>query len=131
MEHFLYICASYSAKICALAGQALMLALSQHTGEYFPAIILKPLEIVYNKAHPSINLHLKESNTRQVVIISLQEVKHDIVFRYAQLKDPRRREDLQPRIQAHLLSVAKKIIALLEYQGILLFQDPISFPPNK
>ncbi len=55
---YTYICASYSAKILALASRAFALALSRHTGEYIQAIIPTPLEIAYNKPQPSILLHL-------------------------------------------------------------------------
>jgi hypothetical protein len=54
MEHHLYICDNYSAKIWALAGRVLTLALSRHTGEGIPAIILTPLEIVFNKPNLSL-----------------------------------------------------------------------------
>jgi hypothetical protein len=54
MEHLLYICEHNSAKIWALLDRALTLSLSRHTGEYIPAIVLMPLEIVFNKPHPSL-----------------------------------------------------------------------------
>ncbi len=46
---------------------------------------------------------------------SMEEVKCDIVLWLAQLQNPRRQEELQPHIQAHLLLVIKKVTALLEY----------------
>jgi hypothetical protein len=49
MEYLLYIWEHYSAKIWAQLGRALTLLLSQHMGEYTPAIILTLLEIVLNK----------------------------------------------------------------------------------
>jgi hypothetical protein len=79
---------------------------------------------VFNKPHPSILLHLQESNTWKVVIFLPEEVKRDILSR---MHPSRRQEELQPRIQAHLVSVVKKFTALLEYQGILPFQDALSF----
>ncbi len=42
------------------------------------------------------------------VIPTFQEVELDIILRNAQLKAPRRQEELQTHIQAHLLSVVKK-----------------------
>ncbi len=53
---FLYTCANYSAKIWAFVGWALTLALSWHTVEYIPDLILTPMEVVYNKPNPSILL---------------------------------------------------------------------------
>ncbi len=58
MEHLLYICKHYSAKIWALLGRAIMLSLSWHTGKYIPDTILTPLEIVFNEPHPSLLLQL-------------------------------------------------------------------------
>ncbi len=43
------------------------------------------------------------------VIPTFQEVECDIILRNAQLKAPRRQEELQTHIQAHLLSVVKKM----------------------
>jgi hypothetical protein len=116
-----------SAKIWDLAGKSLTLAMSHHFGEYIPALVLTPLEIVFNKPHPSILLHILEATTRKILILFLQEIKRDIVNRRAQLQEPRRREELHPCIQAHLVSVINKISALLEYQGALQFSDGLTF----
>jgi hypothetical protein len=75
IEHLLYICDQYSIKIWTLLGWALMLSLSRHTGEYIPAIVLTLLEIVLKKPHPSILLHLPNSNRQKVVFLPLQKVK--------------------------------------------------------
>jgi hypothetical protein len=125
MEHLLYGCENYSAKIWALAGQVLTLSLSRHSGDFIPRIVLTPLEIVFNKPHPSILLHVPDGTTRKVPILFLQEIKRDIIFRRAQLAEPRHREELQPRIQAHLLSVISKLQAFLEYQGVLNYTDAL------
>jgi hypothetical protein len=53
-------------------------------------------------------------------------VLRDIIFRRAQLAEPRRREELQPRIQAHLLLVISKLQAFLEYQGVLNYTDALA-----
>jgi hypothetical protein len=86
MEHIIYTCDHYSAKIWTPLGRALILSLSRHTGEYIPAIALPTLEIVFNKPHPSLFLHLQDRNTWKVVILLL-EVKCDIIFRHAQLEN--------------------------------------------
>ncbi len=126
MEHLLYGYDNYSAKIWALAGRVLTLAVSRHSGDFIPRIELTPLEIVSNKPHPSILLHVPDGTTRKVLILFLQEIKRDIIFRRAQLAKPRRREELQPRIQAHLLSVITKLQALLEYQGVLNYTNALA-----
>jgi hypothetical protein len=97
MEHLLYSFEHYSVKIWDLAGKALTLAVSHHSGDYVPAMVLNPLEIVFNKPHPSILLHVKDATTRKVLILFLQEIKREIIYRQAQLQEPRRREELHPR----------------------------------
>jgi hypothetical protein len=126
MEHLLYDCEHYSTKIWELAGKSMTLAISRHTGDYIPNMVLTPLEIVFNKPHPSILLHITDATTRKVLILFLQEIKRDIIYRRAQLQEPRRREELHPRIKAHLISVINKISALLEYQGALQFFDGLA-----
>jgi hypothetical protein len=125
-EHLLYGCENYSAKIWALAGRVLMLVISRHSGDFIPRIELTPLVIIFNKPHPSILLHVPDGTTRKVLILFLQEVKRDIIFRRAQLSEPRRREELQSRIHAHLLSVITKIQVLLEDQGVLNYADALA-----
>jgi hypothetical protein len=127
MEHLLYSCEHYSAKIWDLAGKALILAISHHFGDYVPALVLTLLKIVFNKPHPSILLHITDATTWKVLILFLQEIKRNIVYRQAQLQEPRRREELHPRIQAHLGFVINKVSALLEYQGTLQFSDGLTF----
>jgi hypothetical protein len=89
-------------------------------------MVLTPLEIVFNKAHPSILLHIMDATTRKVLILYLQEIKREIIYRHAQLQEPQRREELHPRIQTHLISVINKICALLEYQGTLQYSDALA-----
>ncbi len=44
-----------------------------------------------------------------------------------QITEPSRQEVPRLRLQAHLLSVTRKLISLLEYQGIVQNNTPISF----
>jgi hypothetical protein len=71
---------------------------------------------IHTPSHPGCH-HTESINS------FLQEIKRDIIYRRAQLQEPRRREELHPRIQAHLISVINKISSLLEYQGTLQFAD--------
>jgi hypothetical protein len=101
------------------------LAISRRTGDYILNMVLNPLEIIFNKPHPSIFPHITDATTRKVLILFHQEIKRDIIYRHAQLQEPRRREELHPRIQAHLILVINKICALLEYQSALQYSDAL------
>jgi hypothetical protein len=61
------------------------------------------------------------------ILVLVQEVKRNIIFRRMQLTEPARLEVPKIRLQAHLLSVTRKLISLLEYQGIVQNNTPISF----
>jgi hypothetical protein len=113
MEHLLYGCQNYSTKICDLLGRSITLAIARRTGDYIPNIVHTPLEIVFNKSHPSILLHIKDATTRKVLILLLQETKRDIIFHHAQLQSPRRREELHPRVQAHIISASARYVHYL------------------
>jgi hypothetical protein len=52
-----------------------------HSGNEIPTIPFSPLEIIYNKIHPSIKLHLKEKPTQLMTIHLVQEIKRDIIYR--------------------------------------------------
>jgi hypothetical protein len=52
-----------------------------HSGNEIPMIQFTPLEIIYNKIHPSIKLHLKEKPTQLMTIHLVQEIKQDIIYR--------------------------------------------------
>jgi hypothetical protein len=53
--------------------------------------------------------------------------KRDIIFRRMQLKELQRQGVHRIWIQAHILSVMRKLTALLEYQGIVENAASISF----
>jgi hypothetical protein len=57
----------------------------------------------------------------------VQEIKRNIIFSRMQLTEPIRLEVPKIKVQAHLLSVIQKLISLLEYQGIVQNNTPISF----
>ncbi len=57
----------------------------------------------------------------------MQEIKRNIIFRRMQLTEPIWQEVPRIKLQAHLLSVIRKLISLLEYQGIVQNNTPISF----
>ncbi len=71
IDHLLYCCEHYSAKIWDLAGKLLTLALSHYSGEYIPSVVLTPLEIVIDKPHPSILLHIPDATSEKVLILLL------------------------------------------------------------
>jgi hypothetical protein len=127
MEHLLYLCPNYAEKVWLEAGHLLTRAVTQFTNEYTARIDLTPKEIVYNKPHPAILLRITDPLVRHCILVLIQEIKRDIIFRRMQLQEPLRREVLRVRIYAHLLSCIRKLSSLLKYQAIVQNKAPISF----
>jgi hypothetical protein len=77
--------------------------LADYSGDCVPTLVLTPLEFVYNKPHPSILLSVQDATTQKnLILLLLQEIKRDIIYRHAQLTTPHHQEELHPRIQAYL-----------------------------
>jgi hypothetical protein len=127
MEHLLYLCPSYAEKLWAEFGLALTQTIAQFTNEYTARIELTPKEIIYNKPHPAILLRISDKLVPYSILVTIQEIKCNIIFRRMQLTEPSQQEVPRSRLQAHLLSVTRKLISLLEYQGIVQNNTPISF----
>jgi hypothetical protein len=127
MEHLLYMCPNYAEKLWAEFGYLLTQTITQFTNEYTARIELTLKEIIFNKPHQAILLCISDKLVRCSILVRIQEIKRDIIFRRMQLSVPSRHEVLQIRMQAHILSVTCKLTSLLEYQGIVLNNTPISF----
>ncbi len=105
--HFKYITASIVE-----FDQVLTKAIFQFMNEYTARIELTPKEIIFNKPHPAILLRISDKLTRYVILAIIQEIKQTIIFRRMQLAEPSRQEAPKIRMQAHLLSVTRKLISL-------------------
>jgi hypothetical protein len=127
MEHLLYLCPNYAEKLWVEFGLALTQSIAQFSQEYTARIELTPKEIIYNKPHPAILLRISDKLVQYCILVLIQEIKRNIIFRRMQLTEPARLEAPKIKLQAHLLSVTRKLISLLEYQGIVQNNTPISF----
>ncbi len=79
-----------------------------------------PLEIIYNKPHPSVLIHIKDEESRKILLLFIQEVKREIIYRRMNIRENQmNRTTPRIRIQAHISTVIKKITSLLEYRGIM------------
>jgi hypothetical protein len=130
MEHLIYLCPNYAEKVWSALGCMLTRTITQFSNEYTARIELTPKEIIFNKPHPAIMLRISDQLVRQCILVLIQEIKRDIVYRRMQLQEPLHQEVLQVRVYAHLLSCTRKLISLLEYQGIVQNKVPISFLTN-
>ncbi|OBQ34618.1 MAG: hypothetical protein AN484_26585, partial [Aphanizomenon flos-aquae WA102] len=119
MEHLLYDCEHYSQLIWQETSTLFTRAIATHTGDQVARINLTPLEIVFNKPHPSILLKLTTNREQMTTIMVVQEIKREINYRRMHATNQQRQEPvLLIRIQAHILSAINKVKAQYIYQGI-------------
>ena len=126
MEHLLHQCEHHSALVWEELGLRITEAIRVHSNVHIPRIEFTPLHIIFNKPHPSIHMHIPDKRTRKTIILLIHETKRDIYFRRTSTTH---RDPLVPihrvRIQAHILTVIKKIIHLLLYQGTSINSDSL------
>jgi hypothetical protein len=125
MEHLIHDCENYSTPLWVELGESLTQTLRATTGRDMAEIRFTPLEIIFNKIHPTIQVYIKEKSLQRILLHLLQEVKRDIIFRRMNPNVHLERVN-QNRIRAHLLSTVSKITSLLQYQETGNHQDSIN-----
>ncbi len=123
VEHLLYDCKEYSAPLWDEFGQCLTKTLTAHSGNEVATIKLAPLEIIYNKIHPAVKIHLKEKSFQLMVIHLIQEIKPDIVYRWMNAGTHHHRvhqTSLSPDIQ-HQNDIASPILRNKNHQKSITF----------
>jgi hypothetical protein len=127
MEHLLHGCENYSIKVWEEASRVITALCTQQAGQEVARIQLTPKEIIYNIPHPSFLLFLKEDKPRKALLLLIQEIKRNIVYRRMNIRPGQIGNPVdRTRVIAHILSVVKKLKAMLEYTGILTNKTSIS-----
>jgi hypothetical protein len=74
--------------------------------------------IIYNIPHPSILLHIPDKTTRNVLLLLVQEVKRDIIYRRMNLPPSAQQITDPRRPAAHLASTLHRLHSYLRYRQI-------------
>jgi hypothetical protein len=118
MEHLLVECEYYSEQVWQETSTILTRGIAEYTQQYVSRINLTPLEIVFNKPHPSLLLFLVHQEDRMLIIILVQEIKRDIIYRRMNMtQTDQGTPTVRIRIHAHVASVMQKLQSQMEYQG--------------
>jgi hypothetical protein len=118
MEHLIVECEYYSAQVWQEVSTILTRGIANYSQQYVARINLTHLEIIFNKPHPSLLLFLAHKEDRMMIILLVQELKRDIIYRRMNLtQTDRETPTLHIRIYAHIASVMRKLQAQMEYQG--------------
>jgi len=123
MEHLLYGCDNHTSLLWREISTLMTRLITRLAGQQVARIDYTPKEIVYNVPHPSIQLHLQDGEIKKTLILFIQEIKRDIMYRRMNIMEGHRNRQMPlVRIQAHIMSVVKKIISILNYQGTMKVQ---------
>jgi hypothetical protein len=117
MEHLLLSCPHYSEQVWAETSHMITDTLTALSETHVARIELTPKEIIFNKPHPAILLYMTAAADRMLIIMLVQEIKRDIHFRRMNLPSQPNLPVHRTRIQAHIISVIKKLMSQYEYQG--------------
>jgi hypothetical protein len=126
MEHLLCACENYSEPLWNKLADSWTRLFNASSLEAVPRVELGQTNVIYNIPHPSLLLHVHDQASRNALLLLIQEVKRDIVYRRMnlppsaqQLTDPR-------RITAHLDSAIRRLCSYLQYIGFVKFTKALS-----
>jgi len=120
MEHLLYGCPNHTILLWAETSVLLTEVISREAERPIARIQLTPREIIFNAPHPSLLLHIGDAKIRETILLFIQELKRDIIYRRMNIKEHQKNKMMSiVRIHAHLLSIIGKIDSQLSYKGLL------------
>jgi hypothetical protein len=97
MEHLLCECENYSEPLWGQLADLLTQLFSDISLDDVPRVDLGLTNIILNIPHPSLLLHIHDKESRNALLLLVQEIKRDIVYRRMNLPpsahqrtDPRR-----------------------------------------
>jgi hypothetical protein len=96
MEHLLCECENYSEPLWSKLAESLTRLFNDISIDGVPRVILGQTNVISNIPHPSLLLHIHDKALRNALLLLIQEVKRDIVYRrmnlllsVQQITDPR------------------------------------------
>jgi hypothetical protein len=81
MEHLLCECQHYSLLLWERLGEVLTRLFTTLSQDYVPRVELSQLNVIYNVPHPSVLLYVHDKLTRNMILVLIQEIKRDIIYR--------------------------------------------------
>jgi hypothetical protein len=97
MEHLLFECKNYSEPLWSKLVESLTRLFNDISTDGVPRVDLGQTNVIYNIPHPSLLLHIHDKASRNALLLLIQEIKRDIVYRRMnlppsaqQITDPRR-----------------------------------------
>jgi hypothetical protein len=121
MEHTLCECLYYAQCLWSRLGEVFTSYLNSISEEHVPRVEYTQLNIIYNVPHPSVLLHVNDKLSRNTLLVLVQEIKRDIIFRRMNLPPSARQISSSQRLSAHLHSTLHRLQSYLKYIGLMKY----------
>jgi hypothetical protein len=122
MEHLLCECEYYSEPLWNKLAEGLTMLLNDVSTDRVPRIELGQTNIIFNIPHPSLILHIHEKSSRNAILLLIQEVKHDLIYRRMNLPPSAQQVTDPRRLAAHLDSTIRRLRSYLQYIGLMRYK---------
>jgi hypothetical protein len=92
---------------------------------YVLRVDLGQINVIYNIPHPSILLYIPDKTTRNTMLLLVQEIKRDIIYR--RMNQPPSAQQIihNQRLAAHLDSSIHRLHSFLQYIGTVKYSKPM------
>jgi hypothetical protein len=122
MEHLLCVCEHYAEPLWNKLADGLTMLLNEVSMDRVPRIELGQINIIFNIPHPSIKIHIHDKASRNAILLLIQEVKRDIIFRRMNLPPSAQQVTDPRRLAAHLDSTIRRLRSYLQYIGLMKYK---------
>jgi hypothetical protein len=114
MEHLLCECEYFSEPLWSKLAEGLTMLFNDISSDRVPRVELTQTNIIFNIPHPSLLLHIHEKTSRNAILLLIQEVRLDIIFRSMNLPPSSQQVTDTRRLAAHLDSTIRRLRSCLQ-----------------
>jgi hypothetical protein len=122
MEHLLCECEYYSEPLWSKLAEGLTMLLNDISIDDVPRVELGQTNIIFNIPHPSLLLHIHDKLSRNAILLLIQELKRDIIYRRMNLPPSAQQVTDSRRLAAHIDSVIRRLRSYLQYIGLVKYK---------
>jgi hypothetical protein len=125
MEHLLCECDHYSEPLWNKLAESLTKLLNDASEGEVPRVELGQTNIIFNIPHPSLLLHIHDAPSRNAILLLIQEMKRDLIFRRMNLPPSAQQITDPRRLTAHIDSTIRRLRSYLQYIGLMKYKKAI------
>jgi hypothetical protein len=114
-------CEHYSEPLVNKLAEILTELFNNISTDRVPRVELGQTNIIYNIPYPSILLYISDKTTRNTLLLIIQEVKRDIIFRRMNLPPSALQVTELRRLTTHLDSTLYRLCSSLKYIAIVKY----------